>query len=232
MRLNNWTKAGWYTVRVYIPAIARQTKLYLSIKISRNRESMSKMSPHVLSTSRKYTTGLLGKSFWGCCDSTVLTIACYWPSSHSHSCWEVCINIGGIKLQPFTVGVWLWTGCALSSLLFIELDRHTQPSRRGCHRWKLRRIDLLLFGDDLVLLTFPEQGLQHDRDRFSAANDHAGMKIIALKDRGIMSIKKPTPLRAASTWEYTAAGGEIQVPGGGTDEWRKEAFKHRKAVRF
>jgi len=42
------------------------------------------MSIHVLSTSRKHkpTTGFLIKNFGKCCESTVLTAACNWPSSH------------------------------------------------------------------------------------------------------------------------------------------------------
>jgi len=42
---------------------------------------MPKTFTHVLSTSRKHTTGFLMKSFGECC-GPVLTTACYWPSSH------------------------------------------------------------------------------------------------------------------------------------------------------
>jgi len=43
---------------------------------------MPKMFTHVLSTSRKHTTEFFVKSFGECGVSTVLTAACYWPSSH------------------------------------------------------------------------------------------------------------------------------------------------------
>jgi len=36
---------------------------------------------------------------------------------------------------------------------------------------------LCLFADDLVLLAFSQQALQHALDRFSVACDQAGMKI-------------------------------------------------------
>jgi len=44
----------------------------------RNLECMPKTFTHVLSTSRKYTTAFLVKSFGECCGRTVLTVACYW----------------------------------------------------------------------------------------------------------------------------------------------------------
>jgi len=56
-----------------------------------------------------------------------------------------------------------------------EMDRQSQPNRRGCHCWSCR-INHLLFAEDLVLLTSSEQGLQHAHDRFSVAYIHAGMK--------------------------------------------------------
>jgi len=46
------------------------------------KSCMPKTSTHVLSASRKHTTGFLVKSFGECCWSTVLTVASYWPSSH------------------------------------------------------------------------------------------------------------------------------------------------------
>jgi len=67
---------------VFILAIVLQTKISLSSKFLRNLGSMPKTFPHVLSTSRKHTTGFLVKSFRECCGSAVLTAACYWPSSH------------------------------------------------------------------------------------------------------------------------------------------------------
>jgi len=66
---------------VFIPPIVLQTKISLSSKFSRNFGSMPKTFTHVLSTSRKHTTGFLMKSFGECC-GPVLTTACYWPSSH------------------------------------------------------------------------------------------------------------------------------------------------------
>jgi len=54
----------------------------LSSKIFRNLESMLKTSSHALSNSRKYTTRFLVKGYGECCVSTVLMVACYWPSSH------------------------------------------------------------------------------------------------------------------------------------------------------
>jgi len=35
-----------------------------------------------------------------------------------------------------------------------------------------------------------------------------------------MSLQKPKPVKAASKRQYTAAGGEVQIPWGGIHEWR------------
>jgi len=69
-------------IAVFVLAIALQTKISLSSKFLRNLGRMSKTFTHVLSTSREHTTELLVKSFGKRCVSTVLTAACYWPSSH------------------------------------------------------------------------------------------------------------------------------------------------------
>jgi len=67
--------------RVFVAAVALQKKFLLSNKISRNPGSLPKTYTHVSSTSGKYTTGFLAKSFGGCCGNTVLTGAYCWPSS-------------------------------------------------------------------------------------------------------------------------------------------------------
>jgi len=38
---------------------------------------------------------------------------------------------------------------------------------------------------------------------------------------GVMSFQKPTPVRSARKWQYTAASREVQVCWGGVREWRK-----------
>ena len=67
---------------VFVPAATIQTAFSLSSKVSRNLGSTPKTSTHVLSTSRKHTTGFVVKSFGKRCRGMVLSAACYWPSSH------------------------------------------------------------------------------------------------------------------------------------------------------
>jgi len=73
----NDTQCGFYPV-----AIVLQIKISLSSNLLRNLRSIPITFTHVLLTSRKHTTGFLVKSFGECCRSTVLTAACYWPSSY------------------------------------------------------------------------------------------------------------------------------------------------------
>jgi len=61
---------------VFVPAIPLQTQFSLSSKFSRCIWSMPKTSAHVLSTSRKYTIGSIGKSYGECSGSTMLTANC------------------------------------------------------------------------------------------------------------------------------------------------------------
>jgi len=86
---------------VFVLALTLQSKFSL-YKICRDFLGACKDIPLVLSTWKKHVTGCLGKNFGGRCDSAVVTAACYWSSSQ---CSEVCDHFGGVKSQPFTVGV-------------------------------------------------------------------------------------------------------------------------------
>ena len=107
---------------VFVVAVALQNKLLHFRKFSRNPGSMSKCYTHVLSTLGKFMAGFLVKSFGWCCVGTVLTVACYWPSSQRCE-----ILLDGVKSQPFSVGLRQW--CVLLPLLFIVYIRvpHTTP---------------------------------------------------------------------------------------------------------
>jgi len=98
---------------VFVPAVALQTTFSLSSKCLTNLRSMLKTSIHVLSNSRKHTTGFFAKSFGECCRSTVLTATCYWPSSHCIPT-QKCDRVGRVKSRPFAGCVGLRQGCVLS----------------------------------------------------------------------------------------------------------------------
>jgi len=69
---------------VFVLAVALQSKFLISSIFSKYLGNMTKMfkPTHVLSTSRKHITRSVEKIFRECCGRTVLTTACYWPSSH------------------------------------------------------------------------------------------------------------------------------------------------------
>ena len=116
--------------------------------------------------------------------------ACYWPSSHCIPAQKFVSMSGKSNHDRSPLdsdkGV-----CAVTTLFhrlhLHELDRLSQPSRpEACTQERevssnvrvgSSRINRLLFADDLVLLAFSQQSLQHALDRFSAACDRAGVKI-------------------------------------------------------
>jgi len=81
-----------------------------------------------------------------------------------HSCSEIHVHFGGVKSQPFTMGVGLRQVYVLSQLFFIvcmhwsdsHIQAHGGVSVGSC------RISRLLFTDDLVS---SEQGLRRTLDR-------------------------------------------------------------------
>ena len=87
---------------VFHVAVAQQNKIPLSNKFSRNLGNMPKTYTHVLSTSGKYMTGFLVKSFGECCRSSLW---CWRPSvtGRQVTVFLLTIGVGGVKLQPFTV---------------------------------------------------------------------------------------------------------------------------------
>ena len=102
---------------VCVPAVTLQTEFSLSSRFLRNLGSMPKMCKHALSTSTKEhsdlststklgAAGFLVKSFGECCGSTVLTTACYWPSSHCISD-QMFVSVSGELIT--TVHHWCWT---------------------------------------------------------------------------------------------------------------------------
>ena len=100
-------------------------------------------------------------------------------------------------------------------------DRQSQKRRRGCHCWELQdepiafcerndtaRVDLLNRAFSTHLIGFC--CVRPSRNE----NQHK-------KVRSIVSIKTPKAVFSASERQFTAAGGDVQVPWGGIHEWPK-----------
>jgi len=103
--------------------------------------SLTKTSTHDLSTSRKHTTGFLVKSCGEFCGCTVLTAACYWPSSHLIPAQKFVFVPGELTHDCSPLVLDSDKVCAVTtphSLTLHELDKQSQPSRRGCHSWELQ----------------------------------------------------------------------------------------------
>ena len=169
---------------------------------------MQNTSTHVLSTSRKHTTGFLVRSFGRYCGNTVLTAACYWPSSHCIPAQKF-VSVSGEfnrNRSPLALDSDSGVCCHHSfSIAYMNLiDSHSRVNNGvtvgSC------RINCLLLAEGLVLLA-SQQGLQHAKS--------------ALKYRGIMPLYKPKVVYAASERQYTAVGGDAQEPRGDICEWRK-----------
>ena len=184
---------------ILVPAATLQTKYTLSRKFSRNCESMPKTSTHILSTSRKYTTGFLVKRFGECCGSSVLTVACCWHSSLLILFRRLCPCRWGDTSEPFALCVGLRKGRVLPPLLFIFYINSIDSQNRVEECVVVGRINHLLFTNDSILLVSSEseRGLQHSLDRFAAACDQVG-KTIRTEKRDIMSVQKPKAVHTAS----------------------------------
>ena len=106
---------------------------------------------------------------------------------------EVCVRVNGKQSKPFHVGVGLWQGCILSPLLFIVymnwIDKCSQADE--CATIGNCKISRLLFGDDLVLFSSTESGLQHALNSFADACNTAETKISTAKTEVLHLSRNP-----------------------------------------
>ena len=92
---------------VFVTAVGLQNKFPLSSKFKKSWEHTKDLyTTHVLSTSGKHTTGLLVKSFGGCCGSTVFMGASCWQSSNCISAQKIVFVLTELIT---TVQRWRWT---------------------------------------------------------------------------------------------------------------------------
>ena len=121
---------------------------------------MPKTSTYALSTPKKHTIGFLVKSFGECCGSTVLTAACYLPSSHCIPAQKFVSMSGKLNHNHSPLVLHSTMGCAVKapfhSLNYINLiDIHSRVNEDvtvgSC------RINRSLFTDNLVLPASSQQ---------------------------------------------------------------------------
>ena len=134
--------ASWrISSAAFVLVVALQTKFLLFSWFSRNLANMPMTSALVRSTSKKHTTNSNEISYGKDCRSTVLTTACYWVVCH-------CIPSQKFVSVPATsplstAGFRLRQWCVLSVVTtpvqsLHATDGQSQPSRRGCHCWRLQ----------------------------------------------------------------------------------------------
>jgi len=73
-----------------------------------------------------------------------------------------------------------------------ELDRQLQTSQQRGVTVGNCKINRLLIAEDLVLLAFSDQGLQHALGRFTAACGQTGMKISTKKTEVLCFSRRPS----------------------------------------
>ena len=140
-------------------------------------------------------------------------------SLYPHS--EVCVRVGGVKSQLSTVGVGFRQVGVLSPLLFIvdvnwiltgtaETTRVPLLEAAGSTLWLLRTIWCCKQDLDMHLVDLQLRAIKQE---WKLALKHS-------KDRGIMSLKKPTAVDAA-VCRYTGASQDVQLHGCGIHEWWK-----------
>jgi len=141
------------------------------------------------------------------------------------SCTEVRVRVGGVGTQPFTVGVGPRPRCAMSPLVLvvhmISIDSHRRVEEGVTVASCRSNQQPFAFGDNLALLAFSQQDLQHALDRFSAACDQAGMAMSTKIPRKKTSMSLQKFRYAASECQYTITCGGLQVPSDCTHERRK-----------
>jgi len=101
----------------------------------------------------------------------------------------------------------IWIGYTLT-------DASTRVSLLGTAGWTVCFLRTNLY----CMRRSSQQGLQPAFDRFCVACDRAGTKISTMKIEALC-LKTPVAMYSASRWQYTAAGGDVQVSWGGIHEW-------------
>jgi len=117
-----------------------------------------------------------------------------------YSCSDVCVCVGKVKPQPFTVLVRLWQGCVLSPRLFIIYMHWIDSNSRVNEGVAVGscKINRLLFAYDLVLLYIFSIGSSTCARSVLSCMRPSGNENQHIKDRDILSLQKPKAVYAAS----------------------------------
>lgn len=151
---------------VFVMNIVLQGQFSFCSKFSRSIGSMLKMSTNVLLTKESIWPGPSRKAMQSAAGIQLMAnqVMHFWP--------EVCVFVSQYKSQPFTMGVGLQQGYALSSLLFVvyyEVDRQSQPSQQQCHCWITSCRTAICFLQKIWCCLHPPSRLfSHHLNQFSA----------------------------------------------------------------
>ena len=131
-----------------------------------------------------------------------------------YSSVQACVRWGALYSEFFYCPGGLKQGCLLSPLLFSFLISEVAEEVRskGRHGFQFvpgsREIFLLLFADDIVLISSTPVGLQNQLDNLAAASDRLGLKANLDKTK-VMIYRKGGHVSKAERWFYKGEVLEI-----------------------
>ena len=197
---NYWSCAGAYQGAAFVLDVAIETKFSI------NFENMSKMSTFVYRPQNTYDRVHREKLWWVLrkydVDSRLLLVV-----KPLHSCLDVFARVSKMKsyakpslwVLGFGRGVYCHHSSSVHMKSIDSRNRLDEGVTVGSYR-----INSLLFADDLVLLAFSEQSLQHALNRFSAACDQAVTKISTTKTEASYPSRNPSQCviqTSSSAWQ-------------------------------
>ena len=131
-----------------------------------------------------------------------------------YSCVKSCVRWGAFVTDFFDCPTGVRQGCLLSPLIFSLLISEVAElvNKKGKHGYQFvpncREIFLLLFADDIALISTSSAGLQNQINNLEHASDSLGLKVNTQKTK-IMVFRKGGHLSRHENWFYKSKQLEV-----------------------